>query len=106
MKQDMCSQMVFQNKIRALKQVELRKYGGHADGGTVGDVEATTYSHTHKGGGLPPSSSSSQQEEPPEPVTVAAPPSPSQNQLSEAFDQGLFWNPEDDDQVFDFLMEH
>lgn len=106
MKKDMCSQMVFQNKIRALKQIELSKYGGNGDYCSTDDADTTAYSNTNKNDGHNHSSSSSQHEEQPEPVTIEAPTSPSQNQLSEAFDQGLFWNSEDDDQVFDFLMEH
>ena len=102
MKKDMCSQMEFQNKIRALKQIELSKYGGNEDQIKMDEVDATTIST----GAPHHSSSTSQHEEQPEPVSNAAPSSPSGNQLSDAFEQGVFWNLEDDDdQVFDFLME-
>lgn len=102
MKKDMCFQMAFQNKIRALKQVELSKYCGNKDHCNMEDVD----SNTIRIGAPHHSSLSSQHEEQPEPVSNEPPLSPSGNQLADAFDQGVFWNLEDDDQVFDFLMEH
>jgi len=111
MKQEMQGQMVFQNKIRALKQIELSKYGGkeqqrgapapgqHTHVGAVGGASnaaeaGVTSSHTG------PSRSHQEQTE------GGTGTNPAQHQLSEALDPELFWSPEDDDQIFDFLMEN
>jgi len=126
MKQEMRCQMVFQNKIRVLKQIELSKYGGKEEqeqqqhrrsssndisgGGqdpTIEDMDAkpaaageSNNSHSHSSHHY-----EGEYQQPSELITGGAT-SPSQHQLSEELDTELFWDPEDDDQIFDFLMEH
>ena len=96
MKQEMQGQLAFQNKIRALKQIELSKYGGKGS--------SSSKSHDHA-------------EDVKAPSVAAAPNgadhhtsehnnnSPLQNLLSDDPENELFWN-QDDDQIFDFLMDH
>lgn len=127
MKQEMRGQMVFQNKIRALKQIELSKYGGKeqphqqhrrsssndiSGGGhpnSMEDMNAKPAAAGEFNNGHPHSQSSHHHEgehQQPSELTTGGATSPSQHQLSETFDEELFWDPEDDDQIFDFLMEH
>lgn len=87
MKQEMKGQMVFQNKIRALKQIELSKY---AQGGADG---------TGGGGG------GAEQHQDDEHAEHADAGQQVNHQLNDDHEQELLWNPEDDDQIFDFLME-
>jgi hypothetical protein len=87
MKQEMRGQMVFQNKMRELKQKELNKCG--VDGSKASAVAWGTSS----GDGAP-----QPHEEPPEQHVDLNP--------YEEQDNDMIWNPEDDDQIFHFLMEH
>lgn len=97
MKREMQGQMAFQNKIRALKQIELSKYGGKEPAaGPAGQTAGAE----GVGGDQGPSRAHPEQKD--DDVHQ----SPTQNQVSESLDQEMLWNPEDDDQIFDFLMEH
>ena len=81
MKQEMKGQMVFQNKIRQLKQTELNKYQARSAAvGPSNNAGAThgTNNEEHF--------------------------SPSEHQLFDDLDNEL-WNPDDDDHIFNFLME-
>jgi len=115
MKQEMQGQMAFQNKIRALKLIELSKYGGKEQpqqqhcGSSVHDTSATQHHHAEdanaKAGaaaGGTSNNSASHEDQSSEHTDTNALTHP----MTEFMDQELIWNPEDDDQIFDFLMDH
>lgn len=92
--------MVFQNKMRELKQKELSKCGGKEHTGGQRHDSVMKESDGSK-------------------AAVAAwgasigngAPQLHEEQLEQYVDMNpsdnyLIWNPEDDDQIFDFLMEH
>jgi len=125
MKNEMRGQMVFQNKMRALKQIELSKYGGkepqqqqqqHSHANEHLNAEHNNIDSSGKSAAAPASMASyhgpneglhhRQHQAPAQQNNEAKPNSPSHNNVSDALEQDLFWNPEDDDQIFDFLMEH
>ena len=92
MKQEMQGQMAFQNKIRALKQIELSKYGGKEGvhgASSEGQGSCTDDADGHAA-----------------PASTGIDEGLVLDQLSETVEQEMFWNPEDDDQIFDFLMEN
>ncbi len=102
MKQEMRGQMVFQNKMRELKLKELSKCGGEEqnDGNDVDGSKAAGPVWGASNGHGAPQPHEEQLEQ-----HVDFHPSP--HLLSEEqSDNDLIWNPEDDDQIFDFLMEH
>lgn len=128
MKQEMRGQMAFQNKMRALMQIELSKSGvkeyaagsqrrdSKTDSGD-GDKSAATSAGGGGGGGGGASATGSggggsgSGTTHPNPGQADNPIdlSPIQHQLmpeDTEDNQSLIWNPEDDDQIFDFLMEH
>lgn len=125
MKQEMRGQMAFQNKMRALMQIELSKSGvkeyaagsqrrdSNTDSGD-GDKSATMGGSGGGGGGASATGSgggSGSGTTHPNPGQADNPTdlSPIQHQLmpeDTEDNQSLIWNPEDDDQIFDFLMEH
>ncbi len=108
MKQEMRGQMVFQNKMRELKQKELSKCGGKEHTGgqrhdgimkeSDGTKAALSASGASSGNGVP----QPHEEQPEQHVDTSHSP----HQMSEEPDNDLIWNPEDDDQIFDFLMEN
>jgi hypothetical protein len=108
MKQEMRGQMVFQNKMRELKLKELSKCGGEEQiddqrrDSFMNDVDgskAAGPAWTSSGNGAPYPHEEQQDQH----VDF----NPSHHLLSEEqSDNDLIWNPEDDDQIFDFLMEH
>ena len=124
MKQEMRGQMLFQNKMRALKQIELSKYGGKGESFSS-DLHTQQHEHQHdiaypadtnvesvvdgaSSDGVTANHSHDNNEhtaseQHPQATTEQA---QHYNHLSEDLDQDLMWNPEDDDQIFDFLMEH
>jgi len=107
MKQEMQGQMVFQNKIRALKQIELSKYGGKEPPpqNSTNDV-ATNHKHDN-----------TEEEDHANTSTDAGASSNGLHSHSEGqpsehadicpleADPDWIWKPEDD-QIFDFLMDH
>lgn len=113
MKQEMRGQMAFQNKIRALKQIELSKYGGKENP----PLSRPTRSSSNESSGR-----QQQQQQNQYVPEVHAAPSPHANHheghadpLSpihlqqpdgSSLDEDFIWSPEDDDQIFDFLLDH
>lgn len=112
MQEEMRGQMVFQNKMRALKQIELSKYGGGGDGGVPDPLssEISPRRSTDDADGGAPGGGTAAGRDRPRPregqAQGGADASPGRTQFSETLDQDMIWNPEDDDQIFDFLMEH
>lgn len=111
MKQEMQGQMAFQNKIRALKQIELSKYGGKEQpqqhGPPAHDMSVAQHHDAEDadvkaayatGGGA--NNVASHEEQNSDHTDIPALGHPMDH------DQDLIWNPEDDDQIFDFLMDH
>jgi hypothetical protein len=82
MKQEMRGQRAFQNKMRAMMQNEMNKYGGYEPAG--GDNVGHLMDHSE----LQPHSSNEHE---------------SPHMTLEADNQ--FWNVENDDEIFDFLMQ-
>ncbi|EED95238.1 predicted protein [Thalassiosira pseudonana CCMP1335] len=115
MKQEMKSQKTFQNKMRALKQVELSKYGGHVKVAPSSQATETTentmhsYDHVNQSHGkeesAAPAAAPQQHDEDTENFSQQQH-SPIQHpHTGEELDQD-FWNSEDvNDQLFDFLMD-
>ena len=108
MKQEMRGQMVFQNKMRELKQKELSKCGGKEHTGGQRHDSVMKESDGSKAAvaawGKPSGDRAPQphEEQPEQYVDM----NPYPHQISEEPDNDLIWNPEEDDQIFDFLMEH
>ncbi len=106
MKQEMRGQMVFQNKMRELKLKELSKCGGEeqTDGqrrdSVMNYVDGSKIADSAWGASSGHGAPQPNEEQPEQHVDFN--PSP---HLEEQ-DNDLIWNPEDDDQIFDFLMEH
>ncbi|KAL7551953.1 hypothetical protein ACHAWF_015878, partial [Thalassiosira exigua] len=111
MKQEMQGQMAFQNKMRALKQIELSKYGGKEqhhprsssyDASSGGEARSEDEGGTKQAAGAPNGAPRPNDDPNMEPSSI----SPVDHQTTETLDPSLIWNPEDDDQIFDFLMEN
>jgi len=115
MKQEMQGQMAFQNKMRALKQIELSKYGGKEEyaipqsssneiAGQCHDDNMQVEHHAASAAGGADSNGATHTslQEQSDHIDLSL----LHAHLSEEPDQDLIWNPEDDDQIFDFLMEH
>lgn len=102
MKQDMKSQKAFQNKMRALKEVELNKYGGRENSTAELSVSQQGEQCTHESSGQQEAEAAAGQDVEQAGHDRNGTHSPLQN------DEGLdhdFWNSEDvDGQLFDFLM--
>jgi hypothetical protein len=79
MKQEMRGQMVFQNRMRNLKKEEMSKCGNTNEDEKMSEQQQAAASSDM---------------------------TPLPHQLSEEQENDLIWNPEDDDQIFDFLMEN
>ena len=79
MKQEMRGQMVFQNRMRNLKKEEMSKCGNTKEDEKMSEQQQAAASSDM---------------------------TPLPHQLSEEQENDLIWNPEDDDQIFDFLMEN
>lgn len=82
MKQEMRGQMVFQNQMRNLKKEEMSKCGN------TNEDEKVSSEQQHAA------------------TAASSDMTPLPHQLSEEQENDLIWNPEDDDQIFDFLMEN
>ncbi|KAL7485587.1 hypothetical protein ACHAW6_011176 [Cyclotella cf. meneghiniana] len=107
MKQEMKSQKAFQNKMRALKQVELNKYGGREQSVSQSNLTYDREDHVHHSTSQPNATSmggeggcESKNEE------------TNEHNVSHSplhHDEGLdhdFWNSQEvNDQLFDFLMD-
>ena len=125
MKQEMRGQMAFQNKMRALMQIELSKsgvkeYAGNnsnsqcRDSSTTDGGDGDKSASTGGGGGgatssAPGSCGAGTTHSNHGQTVNSTDLSPIQHQLmpeDHEDNQSLIWNPEDDDQIFDFLMEH
>jgi hypothetical protein len=108
MKQEMRGQMVFQNKMRELKQKELSKCGGkeHTGGqrhdSVMKESDGSKAALAAWGASSANGAPQLHEEQPEQYVDMNA----SLHQMSEEPDNDLIWNHEDDDQIFDFLMEH
>lgn len=89
MKQEMRGQRAFQSKMRALMQNEINKYGGNehgaSGGASVGDNDGQLFDHS-------------------EPQPQAAGNEHNSPQMTYQSDSNL-WNIENDDEIFDFLMQ-
>ena len=95
MKQEMQGQMNFQNKIRQLKQIELSKYSGTEQHSRSSSMDATGQS-AHVDNTTAQGTQNDEQQ--------LASMSPPHDHLN-LFDELDILNPDDDDQIFDFLME-
>ena len=82
MKQEMRGQMVFQNRMRNLKKEEMSKCGNTNEDEKLSEQQQQAA------------------------AAASSDMTPLPHQLSEEQENDLIWNPEDDDQIFDFLMEH
>ena len=106
MKQDMKSQKAFQNKMRALKQVELNKYGGHENLTSESSAAQQGEQYTHETSGQQAAFASAGGEEAGQETEQAVHDrhgAHSPLQLDHDF-----WHSEDvdvNDQLFDFLMD-
>lgn len=119
MKQEMRGQMAFQNKMRALMQIELSKSGvkeyaanqrrkSNTERG-IGDRSAGAVGGGAVGATAPGCGGSGTTNSIQGQTDNATELSPMQHQVmpeDNEDSQSLIWNPEDDDQIFDFLMEH
>ncbi len=119
MKQEMRGQMAFQNKMRALMQIELSKSGvkesaanqrrGSNTERGIGDRSARAVGGGGVGATAPGCGGSGTANSIQGQTNNATELNPMQHQLMPEDNedgQSLIWNPEDDDQIFDFLMEH
>ena len=89
MKQEMRGQRAFQNKMRAMMQNEMNKYGGNELGSQIGVAAASDHAgHSMDHSELQPHSSNEHD---------------SPHMTHEPDNQ--FWNIENDDEIFDFLMQ-
>lgn len=95
MKQEMQGQMNFQNKIRQLKQIELSKYSGTEQHSRSSSMDATGQS-AHVDNTAAQGTQNDEQQ-----LASMSPPHDNLN----LFDELDILNPDDDDQIFDFLME-
>lgn len=107
MKQEMKSQKAFQNKMRALKQVELNKYGGREQSVSQSNISYDREDHLHQSTSQPNATSMGG-----EGGCEAKDEETNEHNVSHSplhHDEGLdhdFWNSQEvNDQLFDFLMD-
>lgn len=113
MKQEMRGQKAFQNKMRALKQIELNKYGGKEQiryQPASNEMDEQLHHHgedvtARAPAGAPASIGGAAHPHDEEQNADHTGGYPLGNHPSDEAFQELIWNPEDDDQIFDFLMD-